>query len=87
MFHVSMLRLYISDPSHVIDFKPLRLDKGLNYEEEPVQIVDREVKTLRNQEIGLVKVLWRNHQLEEATWEREEEMMSKYPELFRAKSK
>ena len=77
VFHVLMLRLYISDPSHVIDFKPLRLDKGLNYEEEQVQIVDREVKTLQNREITLVKVLWRNHQLEEATWEREEEMMSK----------
>ena len=73
-----MLRLYISDPSHVIDFKPLRLDKGLNYEEEPVQIVDREVKTLRNREIALVKVLWQSHQLEEATWEREVKMMSKY---------
>ena len=79
MFHVSMLRPYISDPSHVVDFKPLQLDKGLNYEKEPVQIVDREVKTLRNREIVLVKVLWRNHQLEEVTWEREEEMMSKYP--------
>ena len=62
----------------MIDFKPLRLDKGLNYEEEPVQIVDREVKTLRNREIALVKVLWQSHQLEEATWEREVKMMSKY---------
>ncbi|XP_022927109.1 uncharacterized protein LOC111434046 [Cucurbita moschata] len=85
VFHVSMLRLYIYDPSHVIDFKPLRLDKGLNYEEEPVQIVDREVKTLRNREIALVKVLWRNHQLEEVTWEREEKMMSKYPQLLRGR--
>ena len=57
MFHISMLRLYIADPSHVIDFKPLRLDKGLNYEEESVQIVDREVETLRNREITFVKVL------------------------------
>ena len=57
MFHVSMLRLYIADLSHVIDFKPLRLDKSLNYEEEPMQIVAREVKTLLSREIAFVKVL------------------------------
>ena len=40
------------------------------------------MKALRNRNIGFVKVLWRNHQIEEATWEREEEIKEKYPELI-----
>ena len=50
--------------------------------EQPVEVLAREVKTLRNKEIPLVKVLWRNHRVEEATWEREDDMRSRYPELF-----
>ena len=87
MFHISMLRLYIANPSYVIDFKPLRLDMGLKYEEEQVQIEARGVKTLCNREIAFVRVLWQNHQPEETTWEREEEMMIKYPGLFREEGK
>ncbi|KAA0057160.1 pol protein [Cucumis melo var. makuwa] len=52
-----------------------------SYEEQPVEILAREVEMLRNRGISLVKVLWRNHGVEEATWEREEDMRSQYPEL------
>ena len=55
----------------------------MSYEEQPVEILDRKEKELRNKKIPLVKVLWRNHEVEEATWEREEEMKTKYPQLFR----
>lgn len=48
----------------------------------PVQILDKKDKALRNKVIPLVKVLWRNHKVEEATWEREDEMRVKYPHLF-----
>ncbi|KAL0551642.1 hypothetical protein IC582_010731 [Cucumis melo] len=82
VFHVSMLRKYVPDPSHVVDFEPLEIDENLSYTEQPVEILAREVKTLRNKEIPLVKVLWRNHRIEEATWEREDDMRSRYPELF-----
>ena len=54
----------------------------LNYEEEPVEILAREVKELQNKRIPLVKVLWRNHKIEEATWESEEVMRHQYPQLF-----
>ena len=46
-----------------------------------MQILSREEKDLRNKTISLVKVLWRNHQVEEATWEREDQMRSQYPHL------
>ncbi|KAA0053361.1 ty3-gypsy retrotransposon protein [Cucumis melo var. makuwa] len=82
VFHVSMLRKYVSDPSHVVDYEPLEIDENLSYTEQPVEVLAREVKMLRNREIPLVKVLWRNHWVEEATWEREDDMRSRYPELF-----
>ena len=54
----------------------------MTYEEVPIQILDRKDQVLRNKTISLVKVLWKNHIVEEASWEREDEMKSKYPELF-----
>ncbi|KAL5563785.1 hypothetical protein UlMin_033532 [Ulmus minor] len=74
VFHVSMLKKYVSDPSHVLEHEPIQVNEDLTYEEKPVQILDRKDKTLRNKVIPLVKVLWRNHKIEEATWEREDDM-------------
>ena len=67
---------------HVIDYKPFEIEENLSYQENPIKILAREVKALRYRNIGFVKVLWRNHQIEEATWEREEEIKEKYPELI-----
>ena len=74
VFHVSMLRRYRSDPSHIVSSETIELRPNLSYEEDPVEILAREVKELRNKKIPLVKVLWRNHKTEEATWESEEMM-------------
>ena len=82
VFHISMLRKYISDPSHVLEAPEIELRDDLSYEEQPVQILGREEKELRNKTISLVKVLGRNHLVEEATWEREDQMRSQYPYLF-----
>ncbi|KAA0048435.1 pol protein [Cucumis melo var. makuwa] len=82
VFHVSMLRKYVPDPSHVVDYEPLEIDENLSYTEQLVEVFAREVKMLRNRKIPLVKVLWRNHRVEEATWEREDDMRARYPELF-----
>ena len=82
VFHVSMLRKYVPDPSHVIEFEPIQLKEDLSYKETPVQILDRKEKILRSKTIPLVKVLWKNHKHEEATWELEETMKSTYPNLF-----
>ena len=82
VFHVPMLRRYRSDPSHVVSSETIELRPDLTYEEKPVEILAREVKELRNKKIPLVKVLWRNHKTEEATWESEETMRHQYPQLF-----
>ena len=81
-FHVSMLRKYISDPSHVLREKPVQLKENLTYEETPMQIVDRKEQVLRSKVIPLVKVLWKNHEREAATWEPEAQMRQQYPQLF-----
>ena len=82
VFHVSMLRRYSSNQSRVVSSQTIELRPDLTYEEEPLEILAREVRELLNKWIPLVKVLWRNHETEEATWESEEAMRKQYPQLF-----
>ncbi|XP_028074506.1 uncharacterized protein LOC114276867 [Camellia sinensis] len=58
VFHVSMLRGYLSDPSNVIDYHQIVLDDKLTYEEKPIRILDWQVRQLRNREISMVKIEW-----------------------------
>ena len=60
----------------------VNLMENLTYVETPVQILDYKIKQLGNRSIMLVKVLWRNHSIEEATWETEESMRKSYPHMF-----
>nr|XP_027124233.1 uncharacterized protein LOC113740918 [Coffea arabica] len=82
VFHVSMLKKYHPDPSHMLQLEEIEVDESLTYEEGRVKILEREVKELRGKKIPLAKILWRNRGIEEATWELEEDMQRKYPELF-----
>ncbi|KAA3479903.1 DNA/RNA polymerases superfamily protein [Gossypium australe] len=85
VFHDSMLRRYRSDPLHVIAPSEIEIRSDMTYEEEPIRILAREVKELRNKKIALVKVLWNRHGIEEATWESEDSMRQQYPTLFNGK--
>ena len=82
VFHVSTLSKYIYDPSHVVELEPIQIFEDLTYEEVPVKIVDVMDKVLRHAVVKLVKVQWSNHSIREATWELEEEMREKHPQLF-----
>jgi hypothetical protein len=82
VFHISMLRKYVPDPTHVLESEPLQIQSNMTYEETPTRILDRKEQVLRNKTISLVKVLWSNHSVEEASWELEESMREKYPYLF-----
>ena len=55
---------------------------NLSYEDFSVQNLDRKVKKLTNKEVDYIKVLWKNHLVEGATWEVEDDMKSGYPHLF-----
>ena len=67
IFHVSMLRRCVPDPSHILSYEPLQVKENLSYEEFPIKILDHKEQVLRNKTIHLVKVLWRNHSIEEAS--------------------
>ena len=57
VFHVSMLRRYLYDGSHILPVQDIQIQVDFSYEEEPNAILDREVKQLRNKKVPLMKVL------------------------------
>ncbi|GKA79293.1 putative reverse transcriptase domain-containing protein, partial [Tanacetum coccineum] len=81
-FYISNLKKCLSDESLIIPMKEIRLDDKLNFVEEPVEIMDREVKQLRQSRIPIVKVRWNSKRGPEFTWEREDQIRAKYPHLF-----
>ena len=82
LFHVSLLRRYVSDPSHQISFEELELRPDLSYEEDAVRILRNCSKVLRWKEVPLVKILWSSRGVEEAMWERVDKMRQRFPGLF-----
>ena len=84
VFHVSMLRKYIPDESHVISLDSVELGPDLTYKEEPIAILDRQIRKLRTKELVSVKVQWKHRSVREATWETESDMRARYPQLFEA---
>ncbi|XP_070025282.1 uncharacterized protein [Nicotiana sylvestris] len=67
VFHVSMLRKYIGDPSHVLNIRTVQLDGYLTYDMEPMAILESQVRKLRSKDIASVKVKWRGRLVDEAT--------------------
>ncbi|GJY77840.1 reverse transcriptase domain-containing protein, partial [Tanacetum coccineum] len=81
-FHVSTLKKCLADASLHVPLNEIKVDKTLCFIEEPVEILDREDKSLKRSKISLVKVRWDLKRGPEFTWEREDFMKSKYPQLF-----
>ena len=82
VFHVSMLRRYRSDESHILPMQEIQVQEDFTYDEEPKTILAREVKQLQKKQVPLVKVLWQHHGREEAIWEPKKTMKAQYPQLF-----
>ena len=82
IFHVSMLKKLLGDPSSVLHVECFRVDEEFPYEKVPIEILDRHIKRRRNKEISTVKVLWRNNLVKGATWEVEANIRPRYPHLF-----
>nr|GFB54363.1 putative reverse transcriptase domain-containing protein [Tanacetum cinerariifolium] len=81
-FYVSNLKKCHADEPLVVPLDGLHFDDKLHFVEEPVEIMDREVKWLKRSQIPLVKVLWNSKRGPEFTWEREDQFRKKYPHLF-----
>ena len=86
VFHILMLKKYHKGGAHVIQWNSVLLDQSLTFEEEPITILDRQIRKLRSKEIASVKVQWKHRPVEEATWETESYIRSKYPHLFERSS-
>ncbi|GJR11234.1 zf-CCHC domain-containing protein [Tanacetum coccineum] len=81
-FHVSNLKKCLSDETLAIPLDEIQIDDNLHFIEEPVEIMDSEVKRLKQIRIPIVKVCWNSKRGPEFTWEREDQMQKKYPHLF-----
>ena len=82
VFHVSMLRKYTPDPTHIVDWGELVVDADGTFEEGQVRIMDSREQVLRGKIVRLVKVLWQQRGVEQATLEREDTVQANYPFLF-----
>ncbi|GKA46938.1 hypothetical protein Tco_0739821 [Tanacetum coccineum] len=80
--YVSNLKKCLFEESLIILIKELRLDDKLNFVEEPIEIIDHEVKKLKQTRIPIVKVRWNTKRGPKFTWEREDQIRAKYPHLF-----
>nr|GEW01184.1 putative reverse transcriptase domain-containing protein [Tanacetum cinerariifolium] len=81
-FHVSKLKKCMADEPLAIPLDEIQVNNKLNFIEEPVEIMDREVKHLKQSHIPIIKVHWNYRRGPEFTWEREDQMQKKYPHLF-----
>ncbi|WMV49507.1 hypothetical protein MTR67_042892 [Solanum verrucosum] len=82
VFHISPLKKCVGDPTSIVPLESVVVKDSLTYEKVPVEILDRQVRRLRNKKVTSVKFLWRSQSIGGATWEAEAAMMSKYPYLF-----
>ncbi|GJX45627.1 hypothetical protein Tco_0262303 [Tanacetum coccineum] len=85
-FHVSNLKKCLADPTLQVPLDEIQVDAKLNFVEEPVEILKRELKKLKQSRIAIVKVRWNSKCGPEFTWEREDQMRLKYPHIFSASS-
>jgi len=85
MFHISQLRKYVPDPSHVLEVKDLQIRGDLSVKVQPVGLGDIQTRQLRGKSISLVHVIW-DKRTSDFTWELEDDVRKSYPHLFSGKS-
>nr|GEV51405.1 putative reverse transcriptase domain-containing protein [Tanacetum cinerariifolium] len=81
-FHLSNLKKCLADENLYVPLEEVKINDELHFIEEPIEIMDREVKKLKKRQIPIVKVRWNSRRGPEFTWKREDEMKRKYPQLF-----
>ncbi|GKF66991.1 putative reverse transcriptase domain-containing protein, partial [Tanacetum coccineum] len=81
-FHVSNLKKCLAEPDVQVPLDEIEIDENLRFIEEPIEIVERDVKKLKRRRIPLVKVRWNSQQGAEYTWEHEDQFRKKYSNLF-----
>src|SRR6266540_3016937 len=82
VFHISQLKKCLRVPTEATSVEELELQPDLSYTEQPIRILGEAEHQLRNRTIKMVKVQWSDHTEDEATWERDDQIRTDYPELF-----
>ncbi|WVZ49209.1 LOW QUALITY PROTEIN: hypothetical protein U9M48_000586 [Paspalum notatum var. saurae] len=82
VFHVSQLKKCLRVPKEVIDTSQIQIEPDLTYEEHRIKILDQKQRSTRRRTINFYKVRWNNHSEEEATWEQEEFLRTRYPDFL-----
>ena len=87
VFHISLLRKCLEVPKKTevfknIDHRAVEINNDLTYREVPIRILEEAYRTTRTRSIKFLKIQWSNHTEEEATWEREDYIMTEFPDLF-----
>ena len=86
VFHLMLLKMCVGDPASVVPLDSMAVKDSLSFYDVPIQILDLQVRRLRNNEVASVTILWRSPFIEGATWEAEVGMKANYPHLFRSDS-
>jgi hypothetical protein len=82
VFHVSQLKKCLRVPEEQLPVEGMEVQEDLTYIEKPAQILETTDMVTPRKNIRMCKVRWSHHSEEEATWEREDDLVAKYPELF-----
>jgi hypothetical protein len=82
VFHVSQLKKCLRVPEEQLPMEDLSVQEDLTYAEYPIKILDTLTQVTRNKVIKMCKVQWSHHGVDEATWEREEELHIDFPHIF-----
>ena len=82
VFHVSLLKKYVHEPNHVINWGVIQVEPEGEFQTEPLHNLDKKFTVLQNRAVGQVKVQWKHYGLDEATWELEDAMRVEHPFLF-----
>ncbi|GKB49934.1 hypothetical protein Tco_0900687 [Tanacetum coccineum] len=80
--YIGPFKILSRDEDLIIPLDEVRIDEKLHFIEKPIEIMDKEVKQLKQSRIPIVKVRWNSSRGPEYTWEREDQMWKKYPHLF-----
>jgi len=82
VFHVSQLKKCLRVPEERVEVRDIKLKSDLVYEEKPVAVLDRKERVTRNRVVKFHKVLWSNHEEEDATWKTEDYLKEVYKTFF-----
>jgi hypothetical protein len=86
VFHVSLLKKYVHDPTHMIDWNLVQVEPEGEFQAEPLRILDQREITLWSRTIAQVKVQWKHFSPEEATWELERDLQKSHPIMFQERN-